>query len=303
MSSRQNQQSSSQHSSSSQQGGQGGQGVQGSSSYSRTEVHTSSGGPTIGGAQRTVPVPPGSHSEVHEEREVIKHGTKTESETHVVTVPVTTFGSTNMESVRTGFTVTQDKNLTVAAPNIAAPIHSNLDLNLGGGARAEITAGTTVDLSKIQRKDLGPEEYARYKAKVEQLARQDEQDAGMRAAQYREEVERDAELIRQILERQHIRDLEFRKEMVENQVNRQEREIQLEAEYAMRALELERNAAKEALESAKAQTNVNVKVESAIGTTVSKGAIQTSADKSSTTKTGPTTVTQIKHTEQHTERR
>lgn len=42
---------------------------------------------------------------------------------------------------------------------------------------------------------------------VEALAREDERDAGLRAAEYRTEVERDAETIRQILERQHIRDL------------------------------------------------------------------------------------------------
>ena len=42
---------------------------------------------------------------------------------------------------------------------------------------------------------------------MEQLALKDEKDAGQRAAKYRDEVERDAELIRQILERQHIRDL------------------------------------------------------------------------------------------------
>ena len=32
-------------------------------------------------------------------------------------------------------------------------------------------------------------------------------DTGLRAAEYRDEVERDAELIRATLERQHIRDL------------------------------------------------------------------------------------------------
>ena len=39
------------------------------------------------------------------------------------------------------------------------------------------------------------------------MARKDEKDAGKRASDYRAEVERDAELILQILERQHIRDL------------------------------------------------------------------------------------------------
>ena len=91
--------------------------------------------------------------------------------------------------------------------------------------------------------------------------------------------------------------------MVEHQVDRQEREIQLEAEYAMRALELERKAAQEALESAKAQTHIDVKFDSAIGTTISRGAIQTSSDKSSSSTTGPVTVTTQQRTEQSSERR
>ena len=49
---------------------------------------------------------------------------------------------------------------------LAQEIHSNLNMQLGGGASAEIHAGTTMDLSKMQRNDLGPEEYAKYKAKV-----------------------------------------------------------------------------------------------------------------------------------------
>lgn len=266
-----------------------------SANYQRTEVTTSSsGGPTMGGLQRTVIVPTGAHSTVQEHTDIIRHKTDshTKSETHVVSVPVTSFESSNMESVRTGYTYTEDKALTVAAPMLAQEIHSNLNMQLGGGASAEIHAGTTMDLSKMQRNDLGPEEYAKYKAKVEALARKDEKDAGKRASDYRAEVERDAELIRQILERQHIRDLEFRKEMIEHQVDRQEREIQLEAEYAMRALELERNAAREALETAKAQTHIDVKFDSAIGTTIAKSSISTtSAEKSSHGQTGSPTVT------------
>ncbi|GAV06915.1 CAHS14 [Ramazzottius varieornatus] len=267
----------------------------GAYSYQRTEVTSTSGaGPRLGGLQRTVIVPPGPHSQIHEQTDIIRHKTATQSETHMIQVPVTTFGSTNMESVRTGYTVTEDKPLTIAAPVLAQPIHTRLDVQLGGGASAEIHAGTTVDLSAIQGQDLGPEEYARYRAKVEALAREDEREAGLRAAEYRTEVERDAETIRQILERQHIRDLEFRREMIEHQVDRQEREIQLEAEYAMRALEMERQAARKALETAKAQTHVDVRVDTAIGTTISKGAISTSAEKKSTSQVGPTTVTSTK---------
>ena len=59
-------------------------------------------------------------------------------------------------------------------------------------------------------------------------------------------------------------------------------EIQLEAEYAMRALEREREAARNALEKAKASTNIDVSIDSAIGTTHSEGRVTTTTEKSST---------------------
>nr|WBQ85703.1 CAHS 6e [Paramacrobiotus richtersi] len=104
-------------------------------------------------------------------------------------------------------------------------------------------------------------------------------DTAQRAAMYRNQVEADAELIRRTLERQQIRDIEFRQKMVETSVDRQQHEIQLEAEYAMRALEKEREAASRALEQAKAQTHIDVRVDTAIGTTISKGDVQTAAGR------------------------
>lgn len=91
--------------------------------------------------------------------------------------------------------------------------------------------------------------------------------------------------------------------MIEKQVNRQEEEIQLEAEYALRALELERQAAREALETAKAQTHVDVRVDTAVGTTISRGDIDTHAERHTRQRVEPvvetTTTVQKQYSSTH----
>ena len=52
--------------------------------YQRTEIVTSGRGPTIGGAQRTVVIPAGAHSQIHEQTDIIRHGSGPHSETHVI---------------------------------------------------------------------------------------------------------------------------------------------------------------------------------------------------------------------------
>nr|WBQ85708.1 CAHS 6a [Macrobiotus sp. 1 JF-2022a] len=140
---------------------------------------------------------------------------------------------------------------------------------------------------------MAPEEYERYRQRVEELARQHEAEASAKASQYRQQVEQDAELIRKTLERQHIRDIEFRKDMVESAVDRQQHEIQLEAEYAMRALEKEREAARNALDQAKMQTNIDVNIDTAIGTTVSRGSVNTTTEHQVRETTGVPNATRL----------
>jgi hypothetical protein len=238
------------------------------------------------GQYRTVPILP--HRE-HQEREVIHHESHSRApETTVITIPINRFESANMESTRTGRTYTEDKVLTIPAPVIAPQIHGMTNLDLSSGTSAEIHATSDIHLAtEAQIKDMGPEEYARYRQKVEELARQHEMETSKKAAEYRTEVERDAELIRQTLERQHIRDIEFRKDLVESAVDRQQHEIQLEAEYAMRALEQEREAARMALEKAKASTHIDVNIDSAIGTTHSEGKVTTTTERRTEEVRGP----------------
>nr|WBQ85706.1 CAHS 6c [Paramacrobiotus areolatus] len=190
--------------------------------------------------------------------------------------------TSQMEHIRSGYTYTDDKELVIPGPMLAPPIPSvthDLLAQGSGGTHAEIHASTNVDLLANTRLEQSPEEYNRYRARVEALAQEHETDTAQKAAQYRGQVEADAELIRRTLERQHIRDIEFRKDLVESAVDRQQHEIQLEAEYAMRALEKEREAARNALEQAKMETHIDVKVDSAIGTTISKGHVSTASDQ------------------------
>nr|WBQ85701.1 CAHS 6a [Acutuncus antarcticus] len=201
-----------------------------------------------------------------------------------------------MESTRSGVTFTDDRALTIPAPVVAPQIHGmTQSMHLTGGASAEIHATTDVNLAtESQLKDMGPEEYERYRMKVESLARQQELELSQKASTYRNQVEKDAELIRQTLERQHIRDIEFRKDMVEASVDRQQQEIQLEAEYAMRTLENERAAAQAALEQAKMSSHIDVNIDSAIGTTHSHGKVTTTSEtRSEKTQGSPAAATRI----------
>nr|WBQ85707.1 CAHS 6b [Macrobiotus polonicus]WBQ85709.1 CAHS 6a [Macrobiotus polonicus] len=195
-----------------------------------------------------------------------------------------------LEHVRSGITYTDNKMMTVPGPMLAPPIQSGTSELLAqgsGGTSAEIHASTNVDLlTNVNMDTMAPEEYERYRQRVEDLAAQHASESAEKAAQYRNQVEQDAELIRRTLERQHIRDIEFRKDMVESAVDRQQHEIQLEAEYAMRALEKEREAARNALDQAKMQTNIDVRVDTAVGTTISRGNVSTSSEHTVQENTG-----------------
>ncbi|XP_055337186.1 cytosolic-abundant heat soluble protein 89226-like [Paramacrobiotus metropolitanus] len=228
---------------------------------------------------------PGERREVIEKTEILRSAApaRFQERIDVITVPVQRMETAQMEHVRSGVTYTNDKEIIIPGPMVAPPIPSvthDLLAQGSGGTSAEIHASTNIDLlANTQLQGQSPEEYERYRARIEDLAREHEMDTAQKAAMYRSQVEADAELIRRTLERQHIRDIEFRKDMVESAVDRQQHEIQLEAEYAMRALEKEREAARQALEQAKMETHIDVKVDSAIGTTISKGEVQTAAGR------------------------
>jgi len=100
------------------------------------------------------------------------------------------------------------------------------------------------------------------------VAQQSEKEIEKKTEAYRKKAEVEAEKIRRELEKQHQRDVEFRKDLVETAIDRQKREVELEAKYAKTELEHERRLALEALERSKMSTNIEVNFDSAAGLTV-----------------------------------
>lgn len=89
--------------------------------------------------------------------------------------------------------------------------------------------------------------------------------------EYRKKTEQQAEKIRHELEKQYKRDIDYRKDVVEESVKRQKKELDLEVKYAKKELEHERALAKDALKHSQHQTDVQVSLDTSIGHTISGG--------------------------------
>jgi len=109
---------------------------------------------------------------------------------------------------------------------------------------------------------------ARRDREMEAVARQSEKELEKKTEAYRKQAEAEAEKIRKELEKQYQRDIEFRKDLVESAIDRQKREVELEAKYAKTELEHERRLALDALDRSKLATNIEVNFDSAAGRTV-----------------------------------
>jgi len=147
---------------------------------------------------------------------------------------------------------------------------------ISGGA---VNTGIVETAEMRQRARAEEEKYLR---EQEAIARSHDKDLEKKTEKYRLETEREAEKIRKELEKQHARDVDFRKEVVESTIDRQKQEVDLEAKKAKSELERERQLARDALESSKLQTNVQVQMDTAAGQTVSGGTTVSSAQSRST---------------------
>ncbi|OQV20263.1 hypothetical protein BV898_05814 [Hypsibius exemplaris] len=126
-----------------------------------------------------------------------------------------------------------------------------------------------IETAEMRQKELREQEqFAREQAAIIQ---HHDKDLARKTEKYQKEAEAEAEKIRKELEKQHARDVEFRKDLVETAIDRQKQEIDLEAKKAKADLERERQMAKEALDNSKMQTNIEVQMNSAAGMTTSGG--------------------------------
>lgn len=147
---------------------------------------------------------------------------------------------------------------------------------IGEGFSASAARISGAESSTIVHESQSSREHAakdqeRYQREQAAIVKSHEKDLEKKTDEYRKTAEAEAEKIRRELEKQHARDVDFRKDVVESAIDRQKREVELEAKYAKKELDHERELALNALEQSKMATNVQVQLDTAAGSTVSGG--------------------------------
>nr|WBQ85726.1 CAHS 8a [Paramacrobiotus areolatus] len=102
-------------------------------------------------------------------------------------------------------------------------------------------------------------DYESKQKEQELLQQQFEKELERKTELYRKAQEAEADIIRKELEKQHIRDVEFRKELVEHAIENQKRQIDIESKYAKKELGRERSKARSMLERQKFHSDIQVR--------------------------------------------
>nr|WBQ85734.1 CAHS 8c [Paramacrobiotus richtersi] len=95
---------------------------------------------------------------------------------------------------------------------------------------------------------------------IEVLGVQYEKELERKTEAYRKMQEVEADKIRKELEKQHMRDVEFRKEIAELAIDNQKKMIDLECRYAKKDMDRERTKVRLMLEQQKFHSDIQVRI-------------------------------------------
>jgi len=187
----------------------------------------------------------------------------------------------------TTFTQSEVKVPLIQPPAPEIFVAPGLAQSLVGNAKAESTARI---ISKSQEAYVGDAFLSEEALMDEELKRQElaklqaqsQFMAEKATEEYRLEAEAEADKIRRQLEKQHQKDVEFRKTLVDQAVDMQKKQIDVEEEFAKKELDREAELAQNALEQSKLKTVAEVKLDTAAGTAVSSGTVVSEKVKETT---------------------
>lgn len=178
-------------------------------------------------------------------------------------------------------------DVKVTAPNLVPPFIStsvNAKDLVGEGFQASVAritgASDELDVEDTPEMIAEARNDSVAKAKEQELLNAYfEKELEKKSEAYRKQQEIETEKIRKELEQQHLKDVEFRKELMEAAIENQKKQIDLEARYAKKELERERVKARLVLDKSKFHSDIQVNMNAAAGNTQS-GSQQTVVSES-----------------------